>query len=424
MVQSESEIKVVAQVFLGDYLGSSNPVLAMALAEPPKAKALLNAPPAAPSAASAKPSSTEAVRLMIAPPAAPPSLPLELTGPARDLAQRVLRARALDHQAQTLLAWTYHPTRRHQTLCAAEAFRDWLRETKSADADAKSADADAKSTARDRAQARDRARALVAQADGIYWGIVLQYLRGGRRWAASGYGKRHLLEDADLDQEILQGLRKAIMRFDPARGIAFSTYARWWVRVQVARAAQATRLIHIPVHTEYALVHAGKSAPGQGPPGQGPPGPSGPGPKAPSVSTVGAALRAIAPMEGLEALDQLVVEDNTEDSAELAIQRRRFHDALRKLAPSDRELVQQYLAGRTNRDVAKDWGVTPQRVAQVWKRVLRGLKEACGVETAGPGVRSQGPGGSAAGDLKGASKTSIQLHFMGPETPGPAGCDL
>ena len=51
----------------------------------------------------------------------------------------------------------------------------------------------------------------------------------------------------DLIQEGYIGLLKAAERFNPERGVIFHTYARWWVRAQMARAiSNKGRTIRIP----------------------------------------------------------------------------------------------------------------------------------------------------------------------------------
>jgi len=55
-----------------------------------------------------------------------------------------------------------------------------------------------------------------------------------------------LMDEEDLFQEGLIGLVKAARRFEPQRGLRFSTYAHWWVRAQITRTIDRRgRLVHI-----------------------------------------------------------------------------------------------------------------------------------------------------------------------------------
>ena len=69
--------------------------------------------------------------------------------------------------------------------------------------------------------------------------------------------KNHLhrgLPLVDLIQEGNVGLMKAAARFDPCRGVRFSTYATWWIRQAIQRSIEEqARTIRMPVHMLDAL---------------------------------------------------------------------------------------------------------------------------------------------------------------------------
>lgn len=77
------------------------------------------------------------------------------------------------------------------------------------------------------------------------------------RWELALSGTRIALGEArkvagpmaaeDLSQEGFVGLYNAALRFDPARGLRFSTYARWWARAAITRAIdQKGRPVRMP----------------------------------------------------------------------------------------------------------------------------------------------------------------------------------
>jgi RNA polymerase primary sigma factor len=69
-----------------------------------------------------------------------------------------------------------------------------------------------------------------------------------RRYMNRGLPLQDLIEEGNL------GLIRAVEKFDPGRGLRFSTHATWWIRQAVARAlADQARTIRLPVHVEVLL---------------------------------------------------------------------------------------------------------------------------------------------------------------------------
>lgn len=94
------------------------------------------------------------------------------------------------------------------------------------------------------ASAREAERHL-EQAERLRWKLALsarRIARGEARKLACS-----LMSEEDLIQEGFIGLLRAARRFDPDRGIRFSTYARWWVRAQMTRAIETSgRMVRLP----------------------------------------------------------------------------------------------------------------------------------------------------------------------------------
>ncbi len=64
-----------------------------------------------------------------------------------------------------------------------------------------------------------------------------------KRYINRGVALLDLIEEGNL------GLIHALSKFDPARGFRFSTYATWWIRQAIERAAiDQSRTVRLPVH--------------------------------------------------------------------------------------------------------------------------------------------------------------------------------
>ena len=69
-----------------------------------------------------------------------------------------------------------------------------------------------------------------------------------RRYLNRGLPLPDLIEEGNI------GLLRAVDKFEPERGLRFSTYGVWWIRQAVARAlANQARTIRLPVHVEQLL---------------------------------------------------------------------------------------------------------------------------------------------------------------------------
>ncbi len=83
------------------------------------------------------------------------------------------------------------------------------------------------------------------ESENLRWRLAMSGLRIAHGEARKLAGP--FLDEEDLVQEGYIGLLRAAKRFDPDRGIRFSTYARWWVRAQMTRAIDHTgRPVRLP----------------------------------------------------------------------------------------------------------------------------------------------------------------------------------
>jgi RNA polymerase sigma factor (sigma-70 family) len=94
-------------------------------------------------------------------------------------------------------------------------------------------------------EAARRALSAWNEADALRWKLAMSQQRIAYHEARKLAGR--MMDRADLTQEGYLGLLRAAKRFDPERGLRFSTYARWWVRAQITRAIdQNGRVVRLP----------------------------------------------------------------------------------------------------------------------------------------------------------------------------------
>jgi RNA polymerase primary sigma factor len=197
---------------------------------------------------------------------------------------------------------------------------------------------------------------------------------------------------ADLIQEGNSGLMRAVDKYDHRLGFKFGTYATWWIRQGITRALHDhARLVRIPCHhaatlatlervrEELVVLHG----------------------REPTLAEMAEAtdmtpaevqsLRSVA--RHPVSLDESFDDDNTlqeclrdihaDNPAEVAEQhllRDRVAEALRVLAPRDREVIELRFGlkdghARTLDEVAELMGVTRERVRQIEARGLQRLRQ-------------------------------------------------
>jgi RNA polymerase primary sigma factor len=71
--------------------------------------------------------------------------------------------------------------------------------------------------------------------------------------AVAGAYRGSTVPFADLVQEGTIGLVRAVERFDPQRGVKFSTYAVWWIRRSILDAIAGSKVIRMPAKANQQL---------------------------------------------------------------------------------------------------------------------------------------------------------------------------
>jgi RNA polymerase primary sigma factor len=244
--------------------------------------------------------------------------------------------------------------------------------------------------------------ALILRNQRLVWAIAQQY---------TGLG----LDMDDLVQEGMTGLIKAADRFDPGRGVAFSTYATYWIRQSIQRAIERMgRLVRIPGHlipTLTALRQAETAAPptatepagsdSDGDDAGGAEGPEADDPEEdvsdadtplPDPATRTALLRAAAPIASLQdtarpdsdtELEDLIADPDWIDP-ELAAAQSQVREEIARLLdllPARERAIVRARFGfdgepATLEQLAARYSLSPERIRQIQDRALARLRKA------------------------------------------------
>jgi RNA polymerase primary sigma factor len=199
---------------------------------------------------------------------------------------------------------------------------------------------------------------------------------------------------ADLIQEGNSGLMRAVDKFDYRLGFKFGTYATWWIRQAVTRALHdLSRMVRVPCHQVGMLANVERTQneltiklgrePRQDEVAKAL------GIKAEDLRTLRVAGRPPVSLDephgtGDDDSLQDFLDDKTADNpgeaADHSLLKGRIDEALRCLAPRDREVIELRFGlkdgrARTLDEVAHAFGITRERIRQIESRGLDKLRQ-------------------------------------------------
>lgn len=171
----------------------------------------------------------------------------------------------------------------------------------------------------------------------------------------TGFGNS--LSYEDLIQEGNLGLLKSINKFDPSKGLRFSTYSVWWICQAIVRAiADKGRLIRLPVHLQTKESRKSNTFPNQ---------------------------IVVSLDDPVLETEDLIIADSIPSPIEIFKQvgdneiRNKVLIKLSKFAPREEKIMQMYF-GFDDRPYTLDeigivFGVTRERIRQIKSRTLKKL---------------------------------------------------
>jgi RNA polymerase primary sigma factor len=190
---------------------------------------------------------------------------------------------------------------------------------------------------------------------------------------------------ADLIQEGNRGLMRAVDKYEHRRGFKFGTYATWWIRQGVQRAlADHARTVRVPCQQAGMLAKLEKKKEAEAEAkGETIEAPKTEEPKIRAIGKQPISLHEPIGGDGERAIEDFLSSDenpNPGEHVDFRLLRERIVEVLRSLAPREREVIELRFGlrdgtPRTLDEVAKQYGITRERIRQIEARGILKLRQ-------------------------------------------------